>query len=69
MYTNVNRIIYVAADVCYLYIQKTYILYFPHQQRCHLIPRSISHFVNFQDQFFHIQKGTQMNSYDRFIQY
>ena len=29
MYTNVNRIIYyAAADVCFLYIQKPYILYF-----------------------------------------
>ena len=28
MCTNVNRIIYAAADVCFLYIQKPYILYF-----------------------------------------
>ena len=28
MYTNVNQIIYVAADVCFLYIHKPYILYF-----------------------------------------
>ena len=29
MYTNVNRIIYAAADICFLYIQKPYILCFP----------------------------------------
>ena len=28
MYTNVDRIKYVVADVCFLYIQKPYILYF-----------------------------------------
>ena len=28
MYTNIIRIIYAAADVCFLYVQKLYILYF-----------------------------------------
>ena len=28
MYANVNRIIYAAVDVCFLYIQKPYIFFF-----------------------------------------
>ena len=69
MYANVNRIIYVAADVCILYIQKPYILpfrIFP----LTMMPSSIlfHNFVKSQGQSFHIQKSTQMNIYCKFIQ-
>ena len=52
----------------FLYIQKPYILYFWIFAST-TIPSSVllCNFVKFQDQSSHIQKGSQMNLYNRFI--
>ena len=62
--TNLNWIIYVAADV---YTKTLHSLLFKlsHQQRNGAI--LFCNFVKFQDQSFHIQKGSEMNLYNKFI--
>ena len=70
MYTNVNQIIYAAANVCFLYIKKPYILSFLNFHSTMMQSFILfCNFVKFQDQSFHILKGTQMNLYYSFIQY
>ena len=71
IYTNVNRIKYAVADVCFLDIQKPYILYFSHFRIFASTTTASSvlfrNFVKLQDQYFYIQKDSQMNLYYRFI--
>ena len=68
MSTNVDRMIYVAADVCFLYIQKLYIVYFSNIFiNNNAIFHSILQLCKISGPIFHIQKGSQMNLYYRFI--
>ena len=64
MYTNVNQIIYAAADVCFMYTKPLHSLLFEFFASI-TTPSSV---LKFQDRSFHTQKDSQMNLF-RFIQY
>ena len=63
MYTNVNQIKYAAADICFSVYTKTPTFFTFRIFTSTTTPSSVlfPNFVKSQDQYFHIQKGTQMN--------
>ena len=68
MYTNVNRIIYAAADLCFLYTKPLHSLLFEYFYiNNDAIFPFISHFRKFQDQLFYTQKDSLMSLHYRFI--
>ena len=61
---HINRIIYVAADVWFLDIQKAYVLYFSNFciNNNSIFHSILQHTVKVSDQSFHIQNDTQIYS-------
>ena len=68
-YTNVNWIIYAAADMLFVY--KTYTFFtFPIFASVTMSSSILfCNFLKFQDQSFYTQKDSQMNLYYRFTSY
>ena len=70
MYTNGNTIIYAAAYLCFFCVYKNPTFFTFQIFASTMTPSCVLffNFVKFQNQSFHIQKGTEMNLYYRFVQ-